>query len=316
MYRLTLIAALSAASLSACSIRGDEPGAPASALFAAPWNSGLSAEEPRFQVQAIGADTFAFRQSIRATFEAPFLYLLIGRERALLIDTGDGGGGLRAEVDRLLQGRLRADGSHDLQLVVMHSHGHTDHVGGDSEFIGRPDTAIVGHSQAEVVEFFGMRNWPNEAVSFDLGGRLVDVLPAPGHQAAHVVVFDRTTRILFTGDAVYPGILRFQCGAAAQYLSSIERIGDFASANGARGLLGGHIEMRSAAGQYYRSPDQTRGDERGLELDPSVLSEIAAAVRRMGDRPRVEGHDDFVLFPHPANPQGLQPPDWCDGVNR
>jgi hypothetical protein len=42
-----------------------------------------------------------------------------------------------------------------------------------------------------------------------------------------------------------------------------------------------------------------------------LLPEIREAVRNMGDRPRVEAHDDFVLFPHPANPQGLQPPDWC-----
>lgn len=311
---LSLIAALSLASLAACSAHG--PTAPPLALFAAPWNSGQSAEEPLYQVQAIDADTFALRQSIRTTFEAPFLYLLIGRDRALLIDTGDGGGGLRAEVDRLIATRRRSNGSQEFQLVVMHSHSHTDHVRGDAEFVGRPNTVIVGHSQADVAAFFGMRSWPDESVSFDLGGRIVDVLPAPGHQAAHVAVFDRATRILFTGDAVYPGILRFQCGAAAQYLSSIERMGDFASQNEARWLLGGHIEMRAAAGQYYRSQDRARRDERQLELEPSALNEIAVAVRRMGDHPRVEDHDDFVLFPHPANPQGLQPPDWCASANR
>lgn len=302
--------------LSACSVRGDEPIAPSSALFAAPWNSGLSADEPRFQVQAIDEHTFVIRQSIRATFEAPFLYLLIGRERALLIDTGDGTSGLRAEIDRLIQASPRANASHEFQLVVMHSHGHTDHVGADSEFAGRANTVIVGHSPTEVAEFFGMLNWPSENVSFDLGGRVVDVLPAPGHQTAHVVVFDRATRIMFTGDAVYPGILRFQCGNAAQYLSSIERVRAFASGNDARWLLGGHIEMRATARQYYQSPDQTRRDEHRLELEPSVLDEIAAGVRRMGNHPRVETHDDFILFPHPANPQGLQPPDWCEEANR
>jgi hydroxyacylglutathione hydrolase len=298
--------------LSACSIRGEEPPAPASALFAASWNAGLSADEPRFQAQAIDEHTFAIRQAIRTTFEAPFLYLLIGQERALLIDTGDGNSGLRAEVDRLIQASPRTSSAQVFPLVVMHSHGHTDHVGADPEFAGRANTVIVGHSPTEVAEFFGIRDWPNENVSFDLGGRVVDVLPTPGHQAAHVVVFDRATRMLFTGDAVYPGILRFQCGNTAQYLSSIERVRDFASSNGALWLLGAHIEMRAAAGAYYQSPDQPRRDEHRLELAPSVLNEIAGAVRQMGDRPRVEAHDDFVLFPHPANPRGLQPPDWCD----
>ena len=55
-------------------------GAPRSAvahkseLFAQSWNSGLSKEEPAFQVQAIDKNTYAIRQSIHSTFEAPFLY--------------------------------------------------------------------------------------------------------------------------------------------------------------------------------------------------------------------------------------------------
>jgi hydroxyacylglutathione hydrolase len=298
--------ALSIGGLSACAL-AEEPNA-SPMLFARPWNSGLSEEEPRVQAQAIDERTFAIRQSVHATFEAPFVYLLIGDERALLIDTGDRGGGLREEVDRLLS----VSGANDIELVVMHSHGHTDHVGGDAEFAGRANTRIVGHSPGEVAAFFGIGEWPNGMARFDLGGRVVDVLPTPGHQAAHVVVFDRATRILFTGDAVYPGLLRFQCRNAAQYLSSIERIAGFASANGARWLLGGHIEMRAGPGQFYRSPDEARRDEHRLEMEPSVLREIAEAVRRMGDRPRVESHDDFVLFPHPADPQGLQPPNWCE----
>ena len=304
---LSLITALCICNLSACSAQTALP----SSLFAARWNSGLNSEEPAYQVQAIDERTFVIRQSIRSSFEAPFLYLLVGRERALLIDTGDGGGGLRAEVDRLIQTSAHPDDASLFPLVVMHSHGHTDHVGGDSEFVGRSNTTIVAHSQGEVAAFFGMRNWPNENATFDLGGRVMDVLPAPGHQAAHVVVFDRATRLLFTGDTVYPGVLRFQCGNAAQYLATIERLGAFASENDARWLLGGHIEMREGAGQYYRAPEHTRRDERRLELDPAVLNEIAAGVRRMGGNPRVEGYDNFVLFPHPANPQGLQPPDWC-----
>jgi hypothetical protein len=31
----------------------------------------------------------------------------------------------------------------------------------------------------------------------------------------------------------------------------------------------------------------------------------------MGERLRVEAHDDFILFPHPPDPRGKSPPDWC-----
>ena len=51
-----------------------------SELFVQSWNSGLSKEEPAFQVQAIDKNTYAIRQSIHSTFEAPFLYLIFGRE--------------------------------------------------------------------------------------------------------------------------------------------------------------------------------------------------------------------------------------------
>jgi hypothetical protein len=44
-----------------------------------------------------------------------------------------------------------------------------------------------------------------------------------------------------------------------------------------------------------------------------VLTEIAAALQKMRDVPRVEAYADFVLFPHPPDPRGLRPPDWCDG---
>ena len=46
--------------------------------------------------------------------------LIIGNEKALLIDTGYGYGNLREAVARLT----------DLPLIVANTHGHFDHVGG------------------------------------------------------------------------------------------------------------------------------------------------------------------------------------------
>ncbi len=41
----------------------------------------------------------------------------------------------------------------------------------------------------------------------DLGGRVLDCLATPGHHEAAVTYYDRYTRILFTGDTIYPGRL-------------------------------------------------------------------------------------------------------------
>ncbi len=58
------------------------------ALFAERWIDGTNAAEPVTQVQALDADTFVIRQSVKTNFEAPFLYLLFGRDKVLLIDSG------------------------------------------------------------------------------------------------------------------------------------------------------------------------------------------------------------------------------------
>jgi len=63
----------------------------------APWihgrRRGTTRPEPPLQVRALDDSTYVLRQSKSLTFEAPFLFLLIGSDRALLLDTGAVGEG-------------------------------------------------------------------------------------------------------------------------------------------------------------------------------------------------------------------------------
>ena len=56
------------------------------------WNEGsedcIKNPKPPIQVHRYNAQTFILRESLCATYEAPFIYLLIGKTKALLIDTG------------------------------------------------------------------------------------------------------------------------------------------------------------------------------------------------------------------------------------
>jgi hypothetical protein len=70
--------------------------------------------------------------------------------------------------------------------------------------------------------------------------------------------------------------------------------------------------MRSTPAQAFESEDRVRRDEHLLELRPTVLDEIQRALSRMGRQVRVDAQDDFILFPHPADPRGKSPPDWCE----
>src|SRR5687768_1921932 len=149
-----------------------------------PWIGGTTATEPLTQVQRYDADTYVIRQSVRTNFEAPFLYLLFGKERALLLDSGAGGLKIRPEVDAVIDRWLAERKRQSIPLVVAHTHGHGDHRAGDAEFRERPDTTVVGLTAPEVAAFFGIKDWPNGIARFDLGGRALDVIPTPGHQPA------------------------------------------------------------------------------------------------------------------------------------
>jgi glyoxylase-like metal-dependent hydrolase (beta-lactamase superfamily II) len=162
--------------------------------------------DPAVQVHRYNKHTFMLRQSKDTTFEAPFVFLLFGAERALLLDSGAvKDATLRTAVDSLIETWLAEHPHPTYPLVVAHTHGHNDHIAGDPSFGDRPDTTVVGHAVGDVQSFFRFTAWPAEVVPFDLGGRILDVTGLPGHQRAAIAIYDRWTALLFTGDSALPG---------------------------------------------------------------------------------------------------------------
>src|SRR5882757_6275871 len=106
------------------------PGAALAGPLFQPWIGGTEAAEPAMQVQRYDADTFVIRQSVKTNFEAPFLYLLFGKDRVLLLDTGAGGLKVRPTIDGVITQWLTAHHRTSLPLVVAHSHSHGDHRAG------------------------------------------------------------------------------------------------------------------------------------------------------------------------------------------
>ncbi|WP_420136399.1 MBL fold metallo-hydrolase [Sphingomonas sp.] len=267
-----------------------------------PWIDGTTASEPETQVQAIDADTFVIRQSVKTNFEAPFLYLLFGEDRALLIDSGAGGLRIRPTVDRLIVDWQAKHGEKPVRLIVAHSHGHGDHHAGDKEFLDRPDTDVVGLKPEAVAAFFHIDNWPNGPSRFDLGGRMLDILPTPGHEPAHIMVYDARTRLLFSGDMLYPGRLYVPLNMFAAFQASTDRLAAFAATHPVRALLGAHIEMTRTPGEDYPMKAAAHPAEHELPLSPAVIGELQQAVRREGAVPTIDRQRDFILYPVPPRP--------------
>ncbi|MCW4462953.1 MBL fold metallo-hydrolase [Sphingomonas sp. BT-65] len=272
--------------------------APLPELFAEKWIDGTSADEPATQVQALDADTFVIRQSVKTNFEAPFLYLVFGRDKVLLVDTGAEGGQIRPVVDKLIDDWLTANRRNQIPLVVAHSHSHGDHVAGDGAFRNRPNTTLVGLKPAEVAAFFGAAKWPDEIVPFDLGGRVLSVIPTPGHQKAAVMFYDPRLEILLSGDTLYPGRLYVPVNFLPDNRASIDRLAKFAAGHPIRAVLGAHIEMTRAPGRDYRHEAATHPDEHRLELPSDTILELQAGLKApldVPDQPRI--HDHFIIYP-------------------
>ena len=98
------------------------------------------------EVHAYNADTYILREDLCATWEAPFMYLIIGSKQALLIDTGDVADPKLMPLASTVMGLLPVAGSAKLPLIVVHSHTHLDHRAGDTQFQGLPGVTQIGRA--------------------------------------------------------------------------------------------------------------------------------------------------------------------------
>jgi glyoxylase-like metal-dependent hydrolase (beta-lactamase superfamily II) len=257
------------------------------------------------QAQRVDDDTFVIRQSVRTNFEAPFLHLLMGNDRALLIDSGAGGLKVLPMIDALIGDWLARNNRTSIPLVVAHSHSHGDHHQGDEEFRARPDTTVVGLKPKEVASFFGVASWPDDVATFDLGGRALSIIPTPGHEPAHIMVYDPRTRLLFSGDMLYSGRLYVPRDQFATFVASADRLAAFASAHPISALLGAHVEMTITPGKDYPMEAPVHADEHPLELPADAIQRLQAAVHRMKADPVLGNEGDFIIYPRPLTTNGV-----------
>jgi glyoxylase-like metal-dependent hydrolase (beta-lactamase superfamily II) len=150
-------------------------------------------------------------------------YLIVGQKRALLFDTGMGIGDIKKITAELTK----------LPIIVLNSHTHDDHVGGNwefdtvygmnTDFTRKNAQGSREDAQAEITpdqicgslpkgfdaKAYVTRPWKIKAYTrdgdrFDLGGRTIEVIATPGHTPDAISLIDRANGLLFTGDTYYP----------------------------------------------------------------------------------------------------------------
>lgn len=237
--------------------------------------------DPDIQIHAVDEHTYILRQNMAVSYEAPFMYLLFGGRKAVLLDTGATPNPqffpLRRTVDSIIEGWL-ADHPHpeDYGLLVLHTHPHTDHTSGDDQFASRPNTVVIGAKRDTAWPFFGFSDKSESVVEIDLGGRVLECLATPGHHEAAVTYYDRYTQILFTGDTVYPG--RLYVFDWPGFVCSIERLVDLCVQRPVSHVLGGHIEMTTTPGVDYPVGWSYQPDETPLELTTDHLRQLKSTL--------------------------------------
>jgi len=211
-----------------------------------------------FEVYVIRDGVFAIYEPHQ--FEEVISYLIVGKSHALLFDTGMGISKISEVVKQLTS----------LPVMVLNSHTHFDHTGGNAEFsdiLGRdtPFTAtsskgqaneysrdalaperICGHlppgveSTSYSVRPFHIQHFVSDNERIDLGGRKLTVIFTPGHTPDSLSLYDQANGLLFTGDTFYRGpiyLLTPETDFAA-YAKSVNRLA--ALAQDLKLLLPGH----------------------------------------------------------------------------
>jgi len=262
----------------------------------ASWVTAASCPEtPALRVHEYNADLFILRQSGCTNFEKPFLYLLFGERSAMLVDTGAKTADVAGAASPVIERWSARHGGRAVSLVVVHSHGHGDHVAADGQFRDRANTTLIAASPEALGAFFGLTTWPTAQATYDLGGRLIDVIPIPGHEPASIALYDRRTALLLTGDTLYPGRLYVRDGPA--FTASVQRLVAFTRDKPVAHILGAHIE--NARTPYLDYPQGTayQPDEHALELGRSHLLELNEALTDMRGTIVRRIFRDFTIWP-------------------
>jgi len=257
-------------------------------------------EVPEFQVHEYNPDFYILRESGCIHYEKPFLYLIFGKDKALLVDTGAGTTEIAHVLDGVIKKWLQRNGRESIPLVVTHSHNHGDHTSGDAQLRAMPNVTVVGAALDAVKAHFGFKNWPQDVIQYDLGGRIIDILGIPGHDVASIALYDRQTGVLITGDTVYPG--RLYVRDALVFAASIRRMIDFTLGKPVTHVLGTHIEQSATPFVEFPIGSMFQPNEHRLELTRGTLLEIDEAIQAMGANVKRYALRDVTIYPN--TPEG------------
>jgi hydroxyacylglutathione hydrolase len=175
----------------------------------------------------------------------------------------------------------------------------SDHTFGDAAIQALHDPAMpiqfVAPSVDAASSFFAINTWPTDLGKVDLGGRILDIVPIPGHDKYAIALYDRKTGIVLTGDNLYPG--RLYIPDFPTYQASTERLIAFLEGKPVAHVLGNHIEQSSTPFLDFPIGSIYHPHEHCLELTFGTLLELEDGLKSMHGVPHRLATRDFTIWP-------------------
>ena len=255
----------------------------------------------RIQVHRYNEHTYILRQNPAIHWEAPFMYLLMGNERAVLLDTGateeEEFFPLRETVDKVLRRWSSAQNVEMPELLVLPLGSDQSQTAALAQFANKPYTTVIAPGSGERASLVTQQQ-------LDLGGRVLSVIPTPGLDASSITLYDPWSDLLLTGNAFYPGRLVIRDFQA--YRNSLNSLVQFMYEESVSYVFGGRIEMTSRPGLDHRLRSNYRPGEHSLQLEPQLLETALQAVNLINGETDIRILDDFILM----NGVGRGARDW------
>ena len=228
-----------------------------------------SSESAWYRTQTMDDDVTLIEEPFIKAFFRCNIWHVRGRDRDLLVDSGMGVVSLREHIPLVTE----------KSVVAVASHTHFDHIGCHHEFEDRcvhsAEADLMAHPTRRntladpyvtdeiftrlppapyISAEYAVRSAPatrllSDGDVVDLGDRRFDVIHTPGHSPGGIMLFERASGILFSGDIVYDGPLIDDAyhSNLEDYVTTMKRIYDLQP----RVVHGGHFP--SFNGERYRA---------------------------------------------------------------
>jgi len=190
-------------------------------------------------------------------------YVILGSEKALVIDTMNGHEDIKKVVETIT----------DLPLILVNTHVHPDHIGGNRYF----EEAYINQRDWPFVEKFTFGQYEkdkpklkpvNNGDTFSLGDVTVEAYEMPGHTPGEICLLLPDEKILFTGDGInrHLWMQLEDCCSLEEYLETLDQIEPVVKR--ADYILHGHVRSLENISLYYDMKNALRDlvEQKNLEV--------------------------------------------------